>query len=84
MHLKQKQLRAALLLTAGLALVTLLSPPQARAEKALAGEVCTERVHQLTTDIEWNKSLTKAEEDAKREGKLVFWVHMLGKIDGAT
>lgn len=84
MHLKQKHLQAALFLTAGLALLALMSAPQARAESALAGEVCTARVHQLTTDIVWYKSLTKAEEDAKREGKLVFWVHMLGKIDGAT
>lgn len=56
----------------------------ASAEKVLTGEVCTEKVHRLTSEINWYKSLTKAEEDAEREGKLVFWIHMLGKIDGAT
>ena len=55
-----------------------------RAEKVLTGEVCSEHVHQLTTEIEWYKNLHKAEDAAQAQGKLVFWVHMLGHIDGAT
>ncbi len=35
-------------------------------------------------DIEWSNSLADAKQRAREQGKLVFWVHMLGKIDGAT
>jgi hypothetical protein len=56
----------------------------AQAEKVLEGQVCSQRVHELTSEIDWYKSLNKAEDAAREQGKLVFWVHMLGKIDGAT
>ena len=61
-----------------------LSIPAANAEKVLEGQVCSARVHALTSEIDWYKNLNKAEEAAQQQGKLVFWVHMLGKIDGAT
>ena len=61
-----------------------LSIPAANAEKVLEGQVCSARVHTLTSEIDWYKNLNKAEEAAQQQGKLVFWVHMLGKIDGAT
>lgn len=76
----QLQLSAAVFITMLLA----SNGTAAEAAKVLSGEVCQAKVHELTTDISWYKSLSKAEEDAKREGKLIFWVHMLGKIDGAT
>jgi len=65
---------------------TVFSAPTlpAHAEKVLQGEICSERVHELTSEIEWNKNLHKAEETAKEQGKLIFWVHMVGKIDGST
>jgi len=56
----------------------------ASAERVLAGEVCSARVHELTTEIPWFKSLKKAEQAAAEQNKLVFWVHMVGKMDGAT
>ncbi|HEY9776827.1 MAG TPA: hypothetical protein V6C81_23895 [Planktothrix sp.] len=56
----------------------------ASAEKLLEGQVCEENVHKLTTEIDWNKNLKKAEKQAAEENKLVFWVHIVGKIDGAT
>jgi hypothetical protein len=34
--------------------------------------------------IRWYTSLEDAETEAKKEGKLVFWLHMLGTIDGST
>ncbi|MFN8551631.1 MAG: hypothetical protein U0103_09095 [Candidatus Obscuribacterales bacterium] len=61
-----------------------LIPPAAHAEKVLEGQVCSARVHALTTDIDWYKSLNKAEDEAQKQGKLIFWLHILGKIDGAT
>lgn len=57
---------------------------RANAKAVLSGEVCSANVHKLTSEMTWYKSLSKAEADAEREGKLVVWVHMLGKIDGST
>ena len=56
----------------------------ARAEKVLAGEVCSIRVHNLAQELTWNKNLQEALDKAKAEQKLVVWIHMLGKIDGDT
>ena len=50
----------------------------------LSGTVSEERVHALTTEIDWYHNLHKAEDEARKEGKLVFWMHMLGHIDGCT
>jgi len=73
------------LLTSLMAASTLLSLSlPVRAEKVLEGAVCTERVHALTNDIDWYKNLKKAEEAASQQGKLIFWLHILGHIDGAT
>ncbi len=74
-------------LAATVALSAFLVPglaPQALAEKVYTGEVCTVQVHKLTTDINWQTKLPLAEEQAAKENKLVFWAHMVGKIDGAT
>ena len=54
------------------------------AEKVLNGQVCSERVGRLTTDIQWQKSVDEAKEAAKKEKKLIFWVNMLGKLEGDT
>jgi hypothetical protein len=61
-----------------------LSAIPGRAEPVLQGAVCSTRVHELTSDIHWYTDLKEAEEQAQQQGKLVFWMHMLGKIDGAT
>jgi len=50
----------------------------------LDGNVTTERVENLATQIPWNRSLGQAEDAAYRDGKMVFWVHMLGTMTGAT
>jgi hypothetical protein len=38
----------------------------------------------LTTAISWKTSLADAKEIARRENKMVFWMHMLGDLNGAT
>ncbi|MEI6235933.1 MAG: hypothetical protein WCT04_22995 [Planctomycetota bacterium] len=40
--------------------------------------------HKLLTEIPWSTSLEAAQAKAKKENKLVFWMHMLGKLDGIT
>lgn len=38
----------------------------------------------VNKNIKWNDSLEVARDQARKEGKLVLWVHMLGTMDGAT
>ena len=55
-----------------------------QAEKVFTGEVCSTRVHELTSDIHWYTNLKDAEAAAQEQGKLIFYIHMLGKLEGAT
>jgi hypothetical protein len=41
-------------------------------------------VEALTTKITWQTSLETAKEIARREGRMVFWMNMLGDLCGAT
>ena len=54
------------------------------APNLLSGQIAEERVKDLTTQVQWYHNLGKAESAAKKEGKLIFWMHMLGDIDGCT
>jgi len=38
----------------------------------------------LTTAISWKSSLAEAKEAARKEGRMVFWMNMLGDLNGAT
>ena len=38
----------------------------------------------LTTKISWKSSLDEAKDLARKEGKMVFWMQMLGELTGAT
>jgi hypothetical protein len=38
----------------------------------------------LTSRIAWKTSLDDAKALAKHEGKMVFWWHVLGELDGST
>ena len=71
---------AALLLTSQIGLV----PVAVNAETVYQGSVCSSRVNTLTNQIDWQTNLKEAESLAQQQNKLVFWMHMLGKIDGAT
>ncbi len=50
----------------------------------LDGNVSANRVENLVTQIQWNRSLPQAEAQAAQQGKMIFWVHMLGDMSGAT
>lgn len=56
----------------------------AKVPKLVTGIEASQRVSELTTDIPWNRSLSQAEETARKQGKMVFWVQMLGDMAGAT
>jgi hypothetical protein len=40
--------------------------------------------HLVNKGMQWHTSLEEAQAEAKKTGKLVFWIHMLGTMDGAT
>ncbi len=76
-------------LTTAIALSTIALLATAPADSAntrhlVTGAQNTERTNRLTSEIKWHRSVSQAEEDARREGKLVFWVNMLGSLSGAT
>jgi hypothetical protein len=73
--LRKTILAAALLLT---------SSSVASATPMMCGSVAEERVNELTSQIQWFHSLKKAEETAQKENKMIFWMHMVGHLDGAT
>lgn len=61
-----------------------LSVPTGFSTPIIPGRVSQERVETLTSTIEWNESLKEAMRKAREQDKLILWVHMVGKIDGAT
>ncbi|MBX9949617.1 MAG: hypothetical protein K2Y39_10645 [Candidatus Obscuribacterales bacterium] len=67
-----------------LAALALLAIPQASAIPIIKGDEASYRVRELSTGINWHTSLPMALQESARSGKLVVWIHMLGKIDGAT
>lgn len=38
----------------------------------------------VRSNLSWSSSLADAKQRAREQGKMIFWVHMLGKLDGAT
>ncbi|MCI0342838.1 MAG: hypothetical protein L0216_17130 [Planctomycetales bacterium] len=57
----------------------------ARTRGLAAGAAKVEsRVEALTTRIRWETSLEAALARGRREGKPVFWMNMLGRLDGTT
>ena len=48
------------------------------------GQDARTNVDNLTKQVYWFNSLRDAEDSARQKGKPLLWVHMLGKIDGAT
>jgi hypothetical protein len=50
----------------------------------IPSKIVQKQVKKLTEKIHWYESLDEARERAKKEHKLVFWLHALGDLDGTT
>ena len=50
----------------------------------IAPDVAQPSAERLVAEIKWHDSLETVLAEAKRENKLGFYMHMLGKIDGDT
>jgi hypothetical protein len=74
-------------LTAAMTLVMLSSQclsASAKGPNIVPGSEASNRVSELTTEINWNHNLGQAEATAKKQGKMIFWVQMLGDMAGGT
>jgi hypothetical protein len=50
----------------------------------LMGDQVRENVSKTVSDINWSNNLGQCEWEAQHSHKLVFWMHMLGSINGFT
>jgi hypothetical protein len=74
-------------LPTGLLLVVLAAAPWVLAapkDPTLPSAAVAKQVEKLTRKIHWYDSLDEAREKAKKENKLVLWLHALGDLDGET
>ena len=69
---------------AGLALVAVLTASAMGQRGPVSPETANASAKKLLAEIKWHESLEPALEEAKKDGKLVFYMHMVGKIDGDT
>jgi hypothetical protein len=70
------------LLLAGLAAI--VSLPAAGQPQKIPSQIVERQVKKLTHKVHWYDSLKEAREKAKKENKLVLWLHALGDLDGTT
>ncbi|MCA8920449.1 MAG: hypothetical protein KDD82_01500 [Planctomycetes bacterium] len=73
-----------LLRFAPLAAIFLLGASATLAQDAripMAGDQVRERTAALVKRIEWGDSRIALQERARKEGKLVFWLQLVGKLD---
>lgn len=73
------------LLPALLLCTTVFSTPVTAAKPMLVpGEQAQSQTAKLTGEIQWHKDLSSAQAAARTQGKMIFWMHMLGDLDGTT
>jgi hypothetical protein len=58
--------------------------PAADQNPTIPSKVVEKQVKKLTQKVHWYDSLDEAMEKARKENKLVFWLHALGDLDGTT
>jgi len=77
--MKKLFLSAALMMTAAS-----LSLPAQAGQTVISGQINHDNTAVLTTQMNWFHSLGQAETEAVHQNRLIFWVQMLGSMDGAT
>ncbi|MDX2106203.1 MAG: hypothetical protein SFY67_07345 [Candidatus Melainabacteria bacterium] len=71
-------------LVLSLAALTLGMAPGFCGEELVPGYVAKNKIQQVATGIEWNTDLNVACEKAKSANKMILWINMIGKMEGAT
>lgn len=67
-----------------IAVMLFSASPCSAATLVVAPEEAGREAHVVNKGIQWQTSLQSASEIASKEGKLIFWIHMLGTMEGAT
>jgi len=81
----KKQIPIALVLAQVIALMPMMPvQPASHQSNIVSGDMNSQRTNKLTSEIAWHTSVGQAEADARSQGKLVFWINMLGTLSGAT
>lgn len=70
-----------LLFAAALSLAALLPLQAQDTGHPLPAALAAQRVRTLLRSVEWSNSLTALQTRAEREGKLVLWIQLVGKLD---
>ncbi|MBK9143327.1 MAG: hypothetical protein IPM23_12565 [Candidatus Melainabacteria bacterium] len=76
-------LTLSLSLSLSLSLIVGFCPADAR-QIVIQGDQAKENIKKVNSNIKWHTSLNSALMDARKESKMVLWVHLVGKMDGAT
>ncbi len=71
-------------LVLSLAAIPLCIAPGFCGEELMPGYVAKNKIQQVATGIEWNTDLKAAEDKAKESNKMILWINMIGKMEGAT
>jgi hypothetical protein len=66
-----------------LALASSLLMPAPANQTVISGQVTHQGIQKLNS-LSWYGSLAQAQDAAMRSGKMIFWLHILGQVDGAT
>lgn len=80
-----KQLFTSLLLLASLAVPGFCKSAGAGPRSmVLSGDEAGGNVQEVLRRVKWHTNLNSALGEAQRKNKMVLWIHMIGKVDGAT
>ncbi len=50
--------------------------------RPIPGDEVAKRTDKVMTEINWVNDLDKLQEKAQKENKLIFWMQIVGKLDG--
>ncbi len=59
-----------------------LSGPAPGSPRHVAGSDVSKRVDSVMKNIQWQDSLEKLKETAQKKKKLIFWLQIVGELDG--
>lgn len=82
--MKTEPISIALISTVLLGATSLCAASQAAEMAFMPGSAAQTQAKMVCSRINWLTSLEEAKQTAKKEHKLIVWIHMLGNIDGFT
>lgn len=60
------------------------TPLYKKGQELLMGDDVKQSVDKTVSQLNWSNSLDRCKWEAQHDGKLIFWMHMLGTINGYT